>query len=51
METNGFIQYEIIINVLVNFCFRFIQIHMLWVYGHYKCLIIPVRGPTSDVRI
>ena len=31
----GFIQFEIIINVLVS-SFWFIWIHMLWVYGHYK---------------
>ena len=31
----GFIQFEIIINVLVSF-FWLIWIRMLWVYGHYK---------------
>ena len=37
METKGFFQFEIIINVLVSF-FRFIWIHMSWVYGHYNVL-------------
>ena len=31
----GYIQFEIIINVLVG-SFRFIWIPMLWVYGDYK---------------
>ena len=35
METKGFFQFEIIINVLVN-SFRFFWIRMVWVYGHYK---------------
>ena len=35
METKGFFQFEIIINVLVS-CLRFIWIPMLWVYGHYR---------------
>ena len=35
MEIKGFIQFEIIINVLVG-SFWFIWIPMLWVYGHYK---------------
>ena len=35
MVIKGFFQYEIIINVLAS-PFRFIWIHMLWVYGHYK---------------
>ena len=34
METEGFFQFEIIMNVLVSF-FRFIWIPMLWVYGYY----------------
>ena len=35
METKGVFQFEIITNVLVSY-FRFIWIHMLWVYDHYK---------------
>ena len=35
METKGFFQFEIIINILVG-SFRLIWIPMLWVYGHYK---------------
>ena len=35
METKGFFQFEIIINVLVS-SFWFILIPMFWVYGHYK---------------
>ena len=36
METKGFFQFEIIINVLVSsFCFIWIH-NMLWVYDHYK---------------
>ena len=35
METKGFFQFEIIINVFVS-SFRSIWIHILWVYGHYK---------------
>ena len=35
METKGFFQFGIIINVLVG-SFRFIWIPMLWVYTHYK---------------
>ena len=35
METKGFIQFEIIINVLVS-SFWFIRIPMLWVYDDYK---------------
>ena len=34
---------EIIINVLVG-SFRFIWIHMSWVYRHYKYCILPVLG-------
>ena len=34
-SAGGFFQFEIMINVSVVF-FRFIRIHMLWVYGHYK---------------
>ena len=36
METKGFSQFEIIINV----SFRFIRIPILWVYGHYKCACV-----------
>ena len=39
-----FFNIEIIINVLRFF--RFIWIPMLWVYGHYKLLILSVRGPS-----
>ena len=35
MDTKGLFQFEIIIDVSVS-CFRFFQIPMLWVYGHYK---------------
>ena len=35
METKCCFQFEIIINVLLSY-FRFIQILMLCVYGHYK---------------
>ena len=35
METKGFFQFEIIINVLVN-SFQFIWKPMLWIYDHYK---------------
>ena len=35
MENKGFIQFEIINNVLVNTSW-FIWIPMLYVYGHYK---------------
>ena len=31
-----FFRFEIIVNILVS-SLRFIKIHMLWVYGHYKC--------------
>ena len=34
METKGFFQCEIMINVLVT-SFRFIRIPVLWVYDHY----------------
>ena len=50
MEPEGFFQFEIIINVWVS-CFRFIWIPMLWFYGHYKYLILSVRGSTLDARI
>ena len=45
-----FCHFEIIINILVS-SFRFIWIHMLWVYGHYKYFTLPVGGSTLDVRI
>ena len=35
METKGFFQFEIIINILASY-FRFIWIPMLWVYDLYK---------------
>ena len=35
METKGFFQFEIFINVLVS-SLRFIWIPMLWVHSHYK---------------
>ena len=35
METKGFFQFEIIINVLLS-CFWYIWIPGLWVYGHWK---------------
>ena len=35
METEGFFQFEIIINVLVS-PFSLVLIPMLWVYSHYK---------------
>ena len=41
METKKFLQFENIINVLAS-SFRFISIPMLWVYDHYKCLILSV---------
>ena len=50
METKRFFQYEIIINVLVSSS-PFLSIHMLWLYRHFKLLILSVRGPFSDVRI
>ena len=37
METKGFFQFAISINVLVS-SFHFIRIPMLWVFGHHKCL-------------
>ena len=46
----GFLQFETIINVLVS-SLRFIWVPMLWVYDHYKCLILLVRGFTLDFRI
>ena len=49
-RTKSFFKFEIIINVLVS-SFRFIWIPMLWVYGHYIFLFLPVRGPTLDVKI
>ena len=43
-------QFEIIINDLpCSFCF--IWISVLWVYGHYKFLILSVRGPFLYVII
>ena len=49
-DQTGFSQFEIIINVLVRSS-RFLSIHMLWLYRHFKLLILSVRGPFSDVRI
>ena len=46
----GFIQFEIIINVLVS-SFWFIWIPMLWVYNHYKMFTLTARGWFLDVRI
>ena len=46
METKGFFQFEIIINVLVS-SFRC----MLWVYGRYNDFTLSVRRMTLDVRI
>ena len=46
----GFCQFEIIINFLVS-SFRLIGIPLLWVYGHYKCSTLSVRGSTLDVRV
>ena len=45
-----FIQFEIIINVLVS-SFCFILIPMLWVHDHYKYFIFWLRGLTLDFRI
>ena len=53
METKGFFQFEIIINVLVS-SFRFIWIPMLWVYGHYKyfnSLYVFIRLYTSETDV
>ena len=49
METKGFLQIENIINVLDRSS-RFIWIHMLWVYGHYKYFTLSVRGSILDVK-
>ena len=45
-----FCQFKIIVNVLVS-SFRFILIHMLWVYDHYNCFFLLMWGATLDVRI
>ena len=49
METKGFFQFEIIINVLVT-SFRFIWIPILWIYGQYK-YFLSMRGPSLYVKI
>ena len=43
MDSKGFFQFEIIINVLAS-SFRFIWIPMLWVYAHFNFLILSVWG-------
>ena len=43
METKGFFQFEIIINVLVG-NFRSISIPMLWVYGYFKYFYSYIAG-------
>ena len=43
-------EFEIIITVSFSY-FHFIWIPLLWVYGHYKSVILSVRGWTLDVRI
>ena len=50
METKGFCQFEIIVNVLVSY-FRFIWIPLLLVYDHYNFSILPGPGPSLDTRI
>ena len=50
METKGFFQFEIIINVLGS-SFRFIWIPMLWVCDIINMFTLTVRGVTLDVRI
>ena len=53
METKGFYQFEIIINVFVS-SFGFIWIPMVWVYGHYKYFTLSVLESTLksvDIRI
>ena len=55
METKGFFQFEIFINVLFTF-FRFIWIPMVWVYVQYKYLNSfqcgdRVYASESDVQI
>ena len=48
----GFFQFEITINVLVkSFSSIGIPTSMLWVYDHYKFVILSVRGSTLDVGI
>ena len=42
METNGFFQFEMIINVLVS-SLRFIWIPVLYVYDHYKCFTLVLQ--------
>ena len=46
LMTKVFFQFEIVINVLVS-SFRFIWIPLLWVYCHYKLLIL---SASTDVR-
>ena len=46
----GYFQFEIFSNILVS-SFRFIWILMLWVYGHYKFLILSARFYTSESDI
>ena len=45
-----FLQFEIIKNILVSF-YRFIWIHMLWVYSHDKYFTLSVQGSNLDVII
>ena len=49
METKGFIQFEIIINVLV-ISSRIVWIPMLWVYWHLKSVTLSLQGSSLDVR-
>ena len=49
METKGFFQFEIIINVLVN-SFHFIWNEYLDVMGLHNFYDFLVRGPALDVR-
>ena len=42
MKDKGIFHIEIIINVLVKF-FSFIRMPMLWVYDHYKFVILLMR--------
>ena len=49
MGNKGFVQFGIIINVLVR-SFRFIWIHMLWSTATINILILLVRGSSLDVR-
>ena len=50
METKGFFQFEIILNVLVR-SFRLMWILIFWVAGHYKYVLLSVLGPSLYVRI